>query len=309
MSRISGFITKHMAAIIALVALLCLFAPKCGLWIEAGWIKPLLMLIMFGMGMTLKPADFLPIAANPRDIFIGTCAQFLIMPTVAFLLAKAFGLNTAMTVGVVLVGACPGGTASNVITFLAGGDLALSVGMTVVNTLLAPVLTPAIVYLFLRAEVDVDFIKMALSILEVVIAPIAAGFIINKFFKAAAQRCSNFLPSIAILAIAAIVACVVSRNAGEILSGGAVIFIVVMLHNLFGFIGGFFVGRLFKMNPAKVRAMSIEIGMQNSGLAASLAQSAFSALSAAAVPAAIFSVWHNISGAIAAHILKTRARP
>ena len=290
-----------MAVIIAVAALAALAFPKCALWIDPAWIKPLLAVIMFGMGLTLKAADFTPIFSRPRDVLLGTCAQFTIMPAAAYALAKIFGLDTAATVGVVLVGACPGGTASNVITFLARGDLALSVAMTCLNTLLAPFLTPLIVYLILRESVEVDTVGMSLSILEVVIAPIIAGALFKKICpQKIFAKVSDALPAVAVAAITMIVACVVARNSRQIAACGAAIFAVVVLHNLAGLAGGLLAARLAGMDAAKTKAFSIEVGMQNSGLAASLAQSAFAGLSGAAAPAAIFSVWHNISGACAA---------
>lgn len=300
-------ITRYMALIIAGAALAALAFPPCGLWIETAWITPLLAAIMFGMGLALKASDFKPVITRPRDVLLGTVAQFTLMPAAAFALAEIFGLDEAAAVGVVLVGACPGGTASNVIAFLAGGDVALSVAMTVVNTLLAPVLTPLIVYFILRESVDVDCAAMMFSILQVVIAPVACGFAFKKICpEKLFGKIAAILPAVAVAAIALIVACVVSRSAGGILSGGLAVCAVVVLHNAAGLAGGWAVAKLFKMDLPKAKSFSIEIGMQNSALAASLAQSAFPALAGAAVPAAIFSVWHNISGGIVAWIYKKR---
>ena len=297
-----------MALIVLAVAALALLAPRTCLWIRTGWINPLLMVVMFGMGLTMKAGDFAVVFARPRDVIVGCAAQFLIMPALAFGLGKAFGLSAELLAGAVLVGACPGGTASNVITYLAGGDTALSVGMTSVNTLLAPLLTPALTYLFLRTSVEVDVGAMFLSILLVVIVPIALGVLISRFFGTLTERAKDALPSVSVAAICLIVAAVVSHNSEKILSTGGVIFAVVILHNLLGYLCGFLIGVLFKMDAPRKKALSIEIGMQNSGLAASLAAGAFPALAMAAVPGAIFSVWHNISGAILAGIFKVRSR-
>ena len=204
----------------------------------------------------------------------------------------------------ILVGTCPGGTASNVITYLAGGDVPLSVGMTSVNTLLAPILTPAITYILLHASVAVDVWSMFLSIVQEVIAPIALGLLLNHFFGKYTQRVTKVLPLISVLAICLIVMAVVSHNAERILSTGAEIMAVVALHNLLGYACGFGLEKLLKLNTAQTRALSIEIGMQNSGLATSLAGTAFPALAMATVPGAVFSVWHNISGAILANWFK-----
>lgn len=268
---------------------------------QTAWINPLLMAVMFCMGLTLKTEDFRYVFRHPRNILIGCVSQFTIMPLLAFALGKAFQLDTALLAGVILVGTCPGGTASNVITYLAGGDVPLSVGMTSVNTLLAPILTPAITYILLHASVAVDVWSMFLSIVQVVIAPIALGLLLNHFFGKYTQRVTKVLPLISVLAICLIVMAVVSHNAERILSTGAEIMAVVALHNLLGCACGFGLGKLLKLNTAQTRALSIEIGMQNSGLATSLAGTAFPALAMAMVPGAVFSVWHNISGAILAN--------
>ena len=304
MKIVSEFVGKFMAVIILVIAVISLFIPKAGLWIETSWINYLLMVVMFGMGLTLKPSDFAVVFKHPKDIIIGCLAQFTIMPLLAFGLGKLFGLETGLLAGVILVGTCPGGTSSNVITYLSKGDVALSVGMTSVNTLLAPVLTPAITYLLLKTSVHVDVMSMFLSIIKVVIVPIALGFIINHFWGKFTSKAVEALPLISVTAIALIVAAVVSHNAQKILETGAVVFAVVVLHNILGYAAGFVLGLLLKLPLSKRKALSVEIGMQNSGLATSLAGTAFPDLSMATVPGAIFSVWHNISGAILASVLR-----
>ncbi|MCR4588665.1 MAG: bile acid:sodium symporter family protein [Lachnospiraceae bacterium] len=302
LEKVSGFFGKYMAVIVLVIAALSLFVPKSTLWIQTSWVNYLLMIVMFGMGLTLKLEDFKLVFTRPKDIILGCLAQFTIMPLLAFGLGKAFGLETALLAGVVLVGTCPGGTSSNVITYLSKGDVALSVGMTSVNTLLAPFLTPAITYLLLRTSVEVNILSMFLSIVKVVIIPIALGFIINKFFGKYTQAAVKVLPMISVIAICMIVAAVVSHNAEKIMTTGAIVFVVVILHNLLGYACGFGLGKLLKLTNPKTKALSVEIGMQNSGLATSLAGSAFPDLAMATVPGAIFSVWHNISGAILANI-------
>ena len=301
-TRIGKIIEKYMAIIILAVATFALFIPKGFTWIELSWINYLLMLVMFGMGLTLKLDDFKVLFTNPKNVIVGCIAQYLIMPTLAFVLSKLFGLDNALLVGVILIGACPGGTASNVITYLSKGDVALSVGMTAINTLLAPVVTPFIVYMFLNTVVEIDILKMFIAIVNVVIAPIILGVIINKFFGKNVEKSITILPTVSIIAISMIVAAVVSNNASKILNTGFIIFLVVILHNLLGYVFGLLVGLLFKMENKQLKAISVEIGMQNSGLATSLAATAFAALPLAALPGAIFSVWHNISGAIIANI-------
>ena len=304
MKALGEFAGKFMAVIILAVAALALFLPASGLWIETSWINYLLMAVMFGMGLTLKPSDFAVVFKHPKDIIIGCLAQFTIMPLLAFGLGKIFGLETGLLAGVILVGTCPGGTSSNVITYLSKGDVALSVGMTGVNTLLAPVLTPAITYLLLKTSVQVDVMSMFLSIIKVVIVPIALGFLINHFWGRFTSKAAEALPLVSVAAIALIVASVVSHNAHKIIETGAVVSVVVVLHNLLGYAAGYLLGLLLKLPLSKRKALSVEIGMQNSGLATSLAGTAFPDLSMATVPGAIFSVWHNISGAILASVLR-----
>ena len=260
------------------------------------------MIVMFGMGLTMKPADFAVVFKRPRDIIIGFIAQFSIMPFLAFALGKLFQLDDALLVGVILVGTCPGGTSSNVMTYLSKGDVALSVGMTSVSTIFAPIVTPALTYLLLKETVNVDMMSMFISIVQVVILPIGAGFIINKFFSETTQKAVKILPLVSVTAIVMIVAAVVAANSERIMSTGLIVFVVVILHNLLGYALGYCVGRVLGLPLSKKKAIAIEVGMQNSGLATSLAATSFPSLALATVPGAVFSVWHNISGAILANI-------
>ena len=302
--KISDVVGKYMAIVVLLIAALSLFRPSATLWIETSWINYLLMVVMFGMGLSIKPGDFAVVFTKPRDIITGCIAQFTIMPFLAFLISRLFHFEPALAAGVVLVGTCPGGTSSNVITYFSNGDVPLSVGMTSVNTLLAPLLTPAITYLLLRTTVSVDVVAMFISIVKVILIPIGAGFVINRLFASFTQKIIKALPLVSTAAICMIVAAVVSHNAEKIRSTGAVVFAAVILHNLLGYLCGFVIGRLLRCPAAKTKALSIEIGMQNSGLATSLAGSAFPDLAMATVPGAIFSVWHNISGALLAAIYR-----
>ena len=304
MGKTSDFVGKYMAWIVLVIAALAVFLPETCLWIQIKWVNYLLMIVMFGMGLTMKFSDFAVVFSRPRDIVVGCLAQFIIMPLLAFALGKAFGLSNELLVGVVLVGACPGGTSSNVITFLSKGDTALSIGMTSINTLLAPFLTPLLTYLYLRTTVNVDVKSMFISIIQVVLIPIGLGLLINSFFGNYTQKIILTLPTVSVTAICLIVAAVVSHNSEKIISSGAIILIVVILHNLLGYLCGYSIGILFRMDMSRKKAVSIEIGMQNSGLATSLASSAFPNMSMATVPGAIFSVWHNISGAILAGIYR-----
>ena len=261
---------------------------------------------MFGMGMTLRFADFKLVLQRPRDVFIGTVAQFGIMPFLAWVLAQAFSLPPELAAGVILVGTCPGGTSSNVMTYLARGDVALSVSMTMASTILAPIMTPLLTLWLAGQWIDIPAGKMMISIAQVVIAPILLGLVINHFFERPVQKAVKVLPLISVTAIVLIVGGVVSANASRIIETGALIMVVVMCHNLFGYTLGFLVAKALHMDMAKVKAVSIEVGMQNSGLATSLALLHFGA--AAAIPGALFSVWHNISGSLAANYLSSRMK-
>ena len=213
------------------------------------------------------------------------------------------GLPADLTIGVILVGTCPGGTSSNVMTYLAKGDVPLSVGMTGISTILAPFLTPMLTYLFAGQSVDVNMMSMFMSIVKVVIVPIGAGCLLNKFFSSLTQKLVNVLPLVSVSAIVAIVAAVVSANSARIMTCGLLIVVVVILHNLCGYGLGFAIGKVLKLDMAKCKAVAIEVGMQNSGLATSLAGTHFAAYPLATIPGAVFSVWHNISGAVFANFM------
>jgi len=302
LEKLSTFVGKHMAILVLAVAALALFIPTSTAWVKTSWIMPLLMIIMFGMGLTVTPKDFAIVFKRPKEVIIGCLAQFLVMPFLAFALGKIFALETGLLVGVILVGTCPGGTSSNVMTYLSKGDVALSVGMTCVSTLLAPFLTPLITYFLLRSTVDINMLSMFLSIVKVVLIPIGLGMIINHFFSETTQKAVKILPLVSVTAIVLIVASVVSANSQKILTTGAIVFAVVILHNCLGYAVGYAIGKTLNMDLPKRKAVAIEVGMQNSGLATGLAGSAFPNLAMATVPGAIFSVWHNISGAIVANI-------
>jgi BASS family bile acid:Na+ symporter len=300
------YISEYMGVLVLLSAIVALVFPEVMSRVRPTVINPLLGIIMFGMGMTLRADDFHIVFSRPKDIVIGCLAQFTVMPLLAWTLARAFALDEALTVGVVLVGCCPGGTASNVITYLAHGDLALSVGMTGVSTLLAPVLTPLLVLLLAGKTVDVDVVGMLLSILWVVILPIGAGLLVKRLWPRQTTAATAYLPALSSLAICAIVLIVISASAAKLLSSDLIVILVVMLHNVGGLAVGYVIGTLLGMPAAKRKAVSIEVGMQNSGLASSLATLHFAAYPMATIPGAVFSVWHNISGAIVARIYARR---
>ena len=306
MKRFCQFVSDYMGVLVLLSALAALLFPDTLSHLRPRLINPLLGIIMFGMGLTLRAEDFKVVFSRPRDVLVGCLAQFTVMPLLAFALTKVFRLEPALAIGVILVGCCPGGTASNVITYLAKGDLALSVGMTAVSTLLAPVLTPLLVWLLAGETVDVDVVGMLLSILWVVILPIALGLLVKRFWPRTTEQASAYLPALSTLAICVIVLIVIAANAHKLLAGGWLVMLVIVLHNVCGLAAGYLIGTILHLTPAKRRAISIEVGMQNSGLASSLANLHFAAYPLATIPGALFSVWHNISGAIVARLYARR---
>ena len=306
MKQLCKWISDWMGVLVLVSAILVLAFPEVVGHLKPSLINPLLGVIMFGMGLTLKPEDFRVVFSRPKDVLIGCLAQFTVMPALAFGLSRLFGLDEALTIGVVLVGCCPGGTASNVITYLAKGDLALSVGMTATSTVLAPLLTPLLVLLLVGETVDVNVVGMLLSILWVVILPIVLGLLVKRLLPKATEQATVYLPAVSTVAICLIVMIVIAANAHKLLAGGWIVILVVMLHNILGLAVGYLIGLLLKMTPAKRRAISVEVGMQNSGLASSLATLHFAAFPMATVPGAIFSVWHNISGAVVARFFARR---
>ena len=231
---------------------------------------------------------------------MGVVAQFLIMPLLAVLLVHVFSLEPMVALGVILVGCCPGGTASNVMTYLARGDVALSVTITACSTLLAPFLTPLLLELYAHKTVDIAVGAMMLSIVDMVLLPIVGGIIINRLFDRHLQVLRDALPLISVVCIVLILASVVALSKGAIAKSGMIIFGVVILHNLLGYLLGLLAARAAGLNSAQRRAIMIEVGMQNSALGATLGTKYFSP--EAALPSAIFSVWHNISGALVANI-------
>jgi len=302
MKRIATLITRYMSVLVLAAALCAFLWPEvCG-FIRTSWISPLLGLVMFGMGLTLEWKSFATVFARPLEVSIGVLCQFLLMPLIAWALVRLFSLPAELAVGVLLVGCCPGGTSSNVISYLAGGDVALSVGMTTVSTLLAPVVTPLVMKLLAGAVVPVDFFAMFLSILEVVILPVVLGLLVKRFLPAFSAKVLPALPAFSTVVILLIVVSVVAANAVKLRDCGGLIMAVVILHNLSGYALGYLAARGMRFAAVKAKTVSIEVGMQNSGLACSLATTHFPDLTMASVPGALFSVWHNVSGALLARM-------
>ncbi len=303
--KISQFFGKTFALWVLFAAALAFFLPGQFLWIGP-YISILLGIIMFGMGMTLTLNDFGEVFRQPKSVLIGVLSQFIVMPLLAYALAKGLNLPPEIAIGVILVGSCPGGTSSNVMTFLAKGNTALSVAVTSVSTLLAPILTPAIIYVLASEWLEVSASDMFMSVVKIVLVPIILGLIVQFFLKEQAKKSADIMPLVSVIAIVMIVMAVVAGSKEKIIESGLLIFAVVILHNGLGYLFGFLIAKMFKLNYADQKAISIEVGMQNSGLGAALAAAHFSPL--AAVPSAIFSFWHNISGPLLATYWARKAK-
>ena len=295
LDKIVHFCTRYMSIGVVLIGILGITEPAL--------MKPLapriplfLGIIMFGMGMSLTLDDFRNVFRQPKSVAIGTLLQFTIMPFVAFVLITLFRLPPEIAIGVVLVGCCPGGTASNVISYIAHADVALSVSMTMVNTLLAPIVTPFLVWLIAGTWVNISFFSMMMSIVQMVLLPLVLGVALNYFFPKQVQHVIKVMPMLSALVVILTVGCVVSLSGRAIVDNGLVILTVVILHNLAGMLLGGFFAKRFGLNKPQTRAMTIEVGMQNSGLASTLALMYFTA--AGGIAGAIFSVWHNVSGSL-----------
>lgn len=305
--KISSFLTKYIGVIIIIFSVLAFFWRDGFAW-TTNYTSMFLGIAMFGMGLTIKMGDFQVVFSRPKEILIGCLTQYTVMPFLAWILAVVLKLPEDLALGVILVGCCPGGTASNVITYIAGGDVALSVGMTIVSTLVAPLATPSLVYVLAGAWVEVSFIAMVLSVVKVILVPVLLGILIRSILGKQIQKISELLPLISVVSIVMIISGIVAVNADKIISCGMLVLGVVILHNLCGMGIGLAAAKLLKVPYDKVTAIAIEVGMQNSGLAISLATANFAANPLATLPGAIFSVWHNISGSVFAGIRRRGER-
>ena len=301
---ISSLASRYIGIIIIAFSCLAFFWRDGFSWMT-NYTSVFLGVIMFGMGLTIKLDDFRAIFSRPKEVVIGAVAQYTIMPVIAWLLCKVMNLPADLALGVILVGCCPGGTASNVITYIAGGDVALSVGMTITSTLAAPIVTPLLVYVLAGTWVEVSFWAMVISVVKVVLVPVLLGILINWVWGKQIQKISEVLPLISVVSIVMIISGIVAVNAEKILSCGLLVLGVVMLHNLCGMGIGLGAAKILHIEYDKATAIAIEVGMQNSGLAVSLAAANFAGNPLATLPGAIFSVWHNISGSIFASIRRS----
>lgn len=297
LEAVSTIAGKYFAVWVILTSVIAFMFPDPFLGL-GGYITILLGVVMFGMGLTLKAVDFKIIFTKPLPVLIGVCAQFIIMPLVAFVIAKLLNLPAELAAGLVLLGCVPGGTASNVMVYLAKGNVPLSIAMTSVSTLLAPIMTPLLLLMLAGQWMPVDAVAMFMSIVQVIIVPIVLGLAIKKFFPVAVEKSLTVLPLISVAAIITIVAAVVSGNSATIAASGLLIFTAVMLHNGFGLLLGYFAGKVLGQDEVNRRAIAIEVGMQNSGLGVALATAHFGPL--AALPSVLAAAWHNISGPILA---------
>lgn len=261
-------------------------------------IVPLLMFIMLTMGLTLRPADFKRVLDNKKAVLLGLILQFTVMPIAAFALSQAISLDSEMTVGMILVGAVAGGTASNVLCYLAKGDVALSVTMTAVSTLLGVVFTPLLTSLFLNQLIDIPVSGMLMSLVKIVLLPVIIGVLLNHWFAQSLDRFSKILPLFAMLAIIFIISIIVALNQEKLQTLSVLLVVAVMCHNILGLLLGYWVPKRFGFNEQVCRTVAFEVGMQNSGLAVALAVKFFTP--AAAIAGTLFSIWHNISGSILA---------
>ena len=302
--KVSSFLTKYIGVIIICFSVIAFFWRDGFAW-TTSYTSVFLGVAMFGMGLTIKMDDFKRVFSRPKEILIGFIAQYTIMPVIAWILCQVMQLPTDLALGVILVGCCPGGTASNVITYIAGGDVALSVGMTIVSTLAAPVMTPFLVYILAGAWVEVSFWAMVLSVVKVILVPVLLGILLRTLAGDHVDKVSDVMPLISVVAIVMIIGGIVAINAEKILSCGVLVLGVVAIHNFCGMMLGLLAAKIFHVEYTRTTAIAIEVGMQNSGLAVSLAAANFAANPLATLPGAIFSVWHNIAGSIFAGIRRS----
>lgn len=300
----SSWLSRYTSLFIIAIAVFTFFNPSVFTWVHGDTQALLLGFIMLTMGMTLRTDDFCILASRPWDIFIGACTQYTIMPLLAWLLVNTFDLPKGVAVGLILVGCSPGGVSSNIMSFLCRGDLAYSVGMTTASTLLAPLMTPILVLLLAGESIDVDAWGMFTSILFVTILPVAIGALTNKLFQSRAgyEKICQIMPGFSVLGLACIVGGVTTAHGVSFIHSGIIIALAMFFHNALGYTLGYIVGKFTHMNSAKCRTLSIEVGMQNAGLATVLATKHFPLLPEAAIVSAMCCVWHSISGTLLAGV-------
>ncbi len=301
---LSAWLAKETPAFITVAAAFAYFVPQAFSWVHGNTQTAVLGVIMLTMGMTLKGEDFKILAQRPWDIAIGSAAQFIIMPLLAVGITHLFGLDRGIAIGLILVGCCPGGVSSNIMTFLCKGDVAFSVGMTTLSTLLAPLMTPLLMLYLAGEMIQVDALGMFKSVLIVTLLPVGAGFLLNSVFgkRPGYGEAMKIMPGIAVIGLACIVGGVTAAHGEHIVTSGVWIFAAVFMHNSLGYALGYASGVLARFSRPKKRTISIEVGMQNAGLATVLAGKHFPSCPEVAIASAISCVWHSISGALLAGV-------
>ncbi len=308
LQSVSRWLANYTSLFIIGIAVFTFFWPHVFDWVRGNTQTVILGIIMLTMGLTLTTEDFKILARRPLDIFIGACAQFIIMPGVAYLLVHVWHLDPALALGILLVGACPGGVSSNIMSYLCHGDVAFSVGMTCASTILAPVMTPMLMKVTAGEIIHIDAIGMFTNILIVTILPVSIGCALNYFFsrRPSFPKIQSLMPGLSVTCLAMIVGGVISTVHDDLVARGLMLFLwtfaVVFCHNTLGYLLGWTAGRLAGFNTAKKRTISIEVGMQNAGLATVLASNFFASQPLAVLPCAISCAWHSISGTILAGI-------
>ena len=304
--NLSRGLASHASLFIIAIAILTFFLPELFAWVRGTTQTVILGIIMLTMGLTLTTQDLRIVLQRPHDILIGACAQFFIMPCVAWLLVRVFHLEPALALGILLVGCCPGGVSSNIMSYLCHGDVAFSVGMTCASTLLAPVMTPLLMQLTAGEIIEIDAVGMFLNILIVTILPVGIGCFLNYTYSGSKHfpTLQGLMPGLSVMCLACIVGGVISTVHDALIARGLVLFLwtfaVVFCHNTLGYVLGYLAGKLSRFNKAKCRTISIEVGMQNAGLATVLASTFFAAQPLSVLPCAISCAWHSISGTILA---------
>lgn len=318
--KASQWLGTYTSYFIIAIAVITFFAPDLFAWVKGNVQSCILGFIMLTMGLTLTMQDMRILASRPLDILIGTCAQFSLMPLIAWMLTVGvayFGIEVPkpIIVGIILVGCCPGGVSSNIMSYLCKGDVAFSVGMTTASTLLAPIVTPLLVLFLAGEKVEVDAWGMFCNIMIVTLLPVTVGFVSNLFWgkNESFKKAQSVMPAFSVLGLACIVGGVVAAVHDKLLMQGVtfffLVFVVVLCHNTLGYFFGYTVGRIFHFSKAKNRTVSIEVGMQNAGLATVLSSTFFAAsCPLAVIPCAVSCAWHSISGTILASWFAARDR-
>ena len=321
LQKLSKLLSDYTSLVVIAIAAVTFFVPSLMGWVNFQlFVDPvankftsqsiILGVIMFSMGLTLTTDDFKILARRPFDICIGACAQYLIMPFLALGVSKLLNLPDAIALGLILVGCCPGGVSSNIMSYLCGGDVAFSVGMTTVSTILSPVMTPLMVsFLASGTKISIHGFPMLISIVETVILPVGIGFMINFLYgkKEWFHEIQKVMPGVAVLGLACVVGGVISSQGSKFFQSGLVVFAAVLLHNSLGYLLGYGAGKLTGMNTSKKRTISIEVGMQNAGLATNLATTTaqFASTPESAIICAVSCVWHSISGTLLAGLFSS----